>query len=105
MRGRRDIEATRGDVAGKWHLQGVSPGSSIAFRRCSIPTAPIVDQPTDADVEREILQDPKVQEAQAALDDPEDREDLIDALIVSRRVKEGKAKIYTIEEVLQQLGL
>ncbi len=70
-----------------------------------MPTAPIADHPTDADIERELLQDPKVQEALAALDDPEDREDLIDALIVSRRVKEGKEKTYTLEEVAKKLGL
>ncbi len=70
-----------------------------------MPTAPIVDQPTDADIERELLQDPKVQEALEALDDPEDREDLIDALIVSRRVNEGKERTYPLEEVRQKLGL
>jgi hypothetical protein len=70
-----------------------------------MPTAPVIDQPSDEDIERELLRDPDVQEALAALDDPDDREDLIDALIVSRRVRDGKERTYTLDEVLQKLGL
>jgi hypothetical protein len=70
-----------------------------------MPTAPILDQRTDADIEEELLRDPQVQDALAALDDPSDREDLIDALIVSRRLGEGKEKTYTLEEAVQKLGL
>lgn len=61
-------------------------------------------EPTDTD-EREILNDPAVQEALAALDDPEDREDLIDALIIEKRIKEGKEETIPWEEVQRKLGL
>jgi len=64
-----------------------------------------MDQHTDADIEEELLQDPKVQDALAALDNPGDREDLIDALVVSRRLKEDKERTYTLKEVVQKLGL
>lgn len=55
--------------------------------------------------EREILNDPEVQKALAALDDPEDREDLIEALIVMKRVREGKEETYTLEEIQEKFGL
>ncbi|MGO9570136.1 MAG: hypothetical protein ACLP5H_21615 [Desulfomonilaceae bacterium] len=69
-----------------------------------MPTMPVMEH-TDADSEREILQDPEVQAALAELDDPEDREDLIDALIVEKRVREGKEKTIPWEEVQRKLGL
>jgi len=55
--------------------------------------------------EREILRDPEVQKALAELDDPEDREDLVDALMVMKRIREGKEKTYTLDEVKKKLGL
>ena len=55
--------------------------------------------------EREILNDPAVQEALAALDDPEDREDLLDALIIERRIREGKEETTSWDEVQRKLGL
>lgn len=61
-------------------------------------------EPTDVE-EREILSDPAVQEALGALDDPEDREDLIDTLIIERRIKEGKEETIPWEEVQRKLGL
>ncbi len=61
-------------------------------------------EPTDTE-EKEILNDPAVQEALAALDDPDDREDLIDALIIEKRIKEGKEKTIPWEEVQRKLGL
>lgn len=70
-----------------------------------MPTVPSTDPRADADIERELLRDPKVQKALATLDDPQDKEDLIDALIVSRRIKEGKERAYPLEEVLEKLGL
>ncbi len=39
--------------------------------------------------EKEILNDPAVQEVLAALDDPDDREDLIDALIIEKTHQRG----------------
>jgi hypothetical protein len=61
-------------------------------------------EPTDEE-EREILDDPAVQEALAALDNPEDREDLIDAMVVEKRISEGKEKTVPWEEVQRKLGL
>lgn len=55
--------------------------------------------------EKEILNDPEVQKALAALDDPEDREDLIDALIVMKRIRQGKEETYTLEEIREKFGL
>ncbi len=66
-------------------------------------TTPVME-PTDPD-EREILNDPEVQRALAELDDPEDREDLIDALVIEKRIKEGKENSHTSEEVKAKLGL
>jgi hypothetical protein len=61
-------------------------------------------EPTDKE-EHEILNDPKVQQALAELDNPEDREDLVDALVVIKRIQDGKEKTYTIDEVKKKLGL
>ncbi len=47
---------------------------------------------------------PQVQQALAELDDPEDREDLVDALMVIKRIQEGKEKTYTLDEVKKKLG-
>jgi hypothetical protein len=69
-----------------------------------MPTVPVKEH-TDQDIEHEILEDPEVKAALAELDDPEDREDLIDALIVERRIKEGKEKTIPWEEVQRKLGL
>jgi len=77
------------------------------FDRKGVPLMPTlpVPEPTDADIEREILEDPEVRAALAELDDPEDREDLIDHLKVMRRVREGKEKAIPWEEVKARLGL
>jgi hypothetical protein len=53
----------------------------------------------------EILRDPEVQAALEALDDPEDREDLIDHLKIMKRVREGKEKLIPWEEVKDKRGL
>jgi hypothetical protein len=68
-----------------------------------IMPVPKLDSPNAE--EREILEDPEVQKALAALDDPEDREDLIDALIVQKRIDEGKETTVPWEEVQRKLGL
>ena len=70
-----------------------------------MPTAPTAVDPPDNDIEREILNDPEVRKALADLDDPEDREDLIDALIVQKRIDEGKEETIPWEEVQRKLGL
>jgi len=62
-------------------------------------------EPTDADIEHKILEDPEVKAALAELDDAEDREDLIDSLIVERRIKEGKERTIPWEAVQRKLGL
>jgi hypothetical protein len=68
-------------------------------------TAPVME-PTDIDGETEaILADPEVRASLEALDDPEDREDLIDHLKVMRRLREGKEKAIPWEEVKARLGL
>ncbi|MFH1115648.1 MAG: hypothetical protein V1792_17200 [Pseudomonadota bacterium] len=68
-------------------------------------TAPVTE-PTAMDPEtEEILADPEVQAALEDLDDPEDREDLIDHLKVMRRLREGKEKMIPWEEVKARLGL
>lgn len=59
---------------------------------------------TDPEIE-EILKDPEVQAALEALDDPEDREDLLDHLKVMKRVREGKEKLIPWEDVKKELGL
>lgn len=69
-----------------------------------MPTAPITDHPTDSDIKKDLLQEPKVQEALAALDDPEDQEDLIDGLIALRRAERGLDELIPWEEALKRLG-
>jgi hypothetical protein len=70
-----------------------------------MPTAPVVE-PTAMDSEtEEILDDPEVRASWDALDDPEDREDLIDHLKALKRLKEGKDQLIPWEEALKQLGL
>jgi hypothetical protein len=71
-----------------------------------MPVMPITEPvPTmDADTE-DILSDPAVRASLAALDDPEDREDLIDHLKALRRLKEGKDRLIPWYEALKQLGL
>jgi hypothetical protein len=59
---------------------------------------------TDPEIE-EILKDPEVQAALEELDDPEDREDLLDHLKVMKRVREGKEKLIPWEDVKKELGL
>jgi|GEM_PF-1169799 len=70
-----------------------------------MPTAPIIDQRADAAIEKELLRDPQVQDALATLDDPEEREDLLDALVVTTRLKEGKEKTYALEDVIRNAGI
>jgi hypothetical protein len=70
-----------------------------------MPTAPIVEQ-TALDSETEqILADPKVRASWEALDDPEDRQDLIDHVRALKRLEEGKDKLVPWEQALKQLGL
>ncbi len=70
-----------------------------------MPVSPIIE-PTAMDSEtEEILADPEVQAALEALDDPEDREDLIDHLKIMRRIREGKEKTTPWDEVKARLGL
>ena len=70
-----------------------------------MPTSPVME-PTDIDPEtEEILADPEVREAWEALDDPEDREDLIDHVKAMKRYREGKEKGTPWEEVKASLGL
>ena len=70
-----------------------------------MPTIPTPTEHIDDDIEREILSDPEVKKALAALEDPEDREDLIDVLIIRERIKRGKERTHTLEEVKEKLGL
>jgi hypothetical protein len=70
-----------------------------------MPTSPFLEPtPLDHDTE-DVLADPSVQSSLEALDDPEDREDLLEALITRRRIADGKEKTYTLEEVKDHLGL
>jgi len=70
-----------------------------------MPTAPVIE-PRDIDPEtEEILADPEVRAAWEALDDPEDREDLIDHVKAMKRYREGKDKGTPWEEVKDRLGL
>ncbi len=64
-------------------------------------TAPIIE-PTG--VEQEILADPAVQAALAKLEDPEDREDLIDGLVALRRAELGLEEAVPWEEALKSEG-
>jgi hypothetical protein len=74
----------------------------VSLREVLMPE-PILD--SSETEEREILKDPEVRKALAELDDPEDREDLIDALVVIKRIQDGKEKTYTLDEVKKKLGL
>lgn len=65
-----------------------------------MPTAPIAE-PTD--VEQEVLADPRVQAALSKLDDPEDREDLIEGLVAVRRAELGMEEAIPWEEALNRL--
>lgn len=65
--------------------------------------APVADQPAVDRETEELLADPEVRAAWEALDDPEDREDLIDHLKVMRRLREGKEKVTPWEEVKARL--
>jgi hypothetical protein len=68
-------------------------------------TVPVIE-PTAIDREtEEILADPEVQASLEALDDPEDREDLIDHLMAMKRYREGKDKGVPWEQVKVGLGL
>ncbi len=68
-------------------------------------TAPVIE-PTTIDRETEgVLADPEVRASLEALVDPEDKEDLLDALIVRKRMAEGKERSYSLEEVREKLGL
>ncbi|MDQ1239049.1 MAG: hypothetical protein QG577_1234 [Thermodesulfobacteriota bacterium] len=70
----------------------------------TVTTAPVID-PAALDPEtEEILGDPEVQASLGALDDLEDREDLIDHLKAMKRYKEGKDKGTPWEEVKASLG-
>ena len=70
-----------------------------------MPTTPMPDC-TNIDKEtEEIMADPKVQAALEALDDPEDREDLIEHLKALKRVREGKEKVIPWDEAIERLGL
>ncbi len=67
--------------------------------------APVIE-PTTLDREtEEILEDPEVRASLEALDDPEDREDLLDGLITRKRIAEGKENTYSLEEVKEKLEL
>jgi len=71
----------------------------------TMSTAPITEStPIDRETE-EIQADPDVSESLEALDDPEDKEDLLDALIIRKRIAEGKERTYFLEEVKEKLGL
>ena len=70
-----------------------------------MPTIPTHTEPINDDIEENVLADPENQKALAELEDPEDREDLIDALIILKRIEEGKEKTHTVEEVKKELGL
>jgi len=71
----------------------------------TMSTAPITEStPIDRETE-EIQADPDVSESLEALDDPEDKEDLLDALIIRKRIAEGKERTYSLEEVKEKLGL
>ena len=68
-------------------------------------TASAFDSIADMDPEaREILADPDVRASWEALDDHEDREDLIDNLKALKRLKEGKDELIPWEEAQKRLG-
>lgn len=71
-----------------------------------MPVAPISEPVSTIDADTaDILSDPAVRASLATLDDPEDREDLIDHLKALRRLKEGKDRLIPWDEALKQLGL
>jgi hypothetical protein len=71
----------------------------------TMSTAPVIES-TVVDREAEkIPTDPEVRASLEALDDPEDREDLLDALLIRKRIAEGKERTYSLEEVKKKLGL
>jgi len=67
--------------------------------------APVIEPAAIDSQTEEILADLEVRASSEALDDPEDREDLIDHLEVMRRIREGKEKTTPWEEVKARLGL
>jgi hypothetical protein len=68
-------------------------------------TAPAPESIDDLDPEaREILSDPDVRASWEALDDPEDKEDLIDHLKALRRLKKGEEELIPWEEAQKRLG-
>ncbi len=69
-------------------------------------TAPVIDPVHDLDPEAmEILADPEVRESWEALDDPEDREDLLESMRVMRRIEKGKEETVSWEAVKTESGL
>jgi hypothetical protein len=71
----------------------------------TMPIAPVIEPtPIDPEIE-ELLADPEVRAALKALEDPADREDLIDHLKVMRRVRQGEEMTTPWEEVKARLGL
>ncbi|MFH1114833.1 MAG: hypothetical protein V1792_13035 [Pseudomonadota bacterium] len=70
-----------------------------------MPGAPVIE-PTAIDREmEEIAADPEVRASLEALDDPQDREDLLDALIIRKRIAERKERTHSLQEVKKKLGL
>jgi hypothetical protein len=70
-----------------------------------MPTSPITESTATNRETEEIQADPDVRASLEALDDPEDRKDLLDALIIRKRIAEGKERTYSLEEVREKLGL
>ena len=66
----------------------------------------LVIEPTTIDRETEgVLADPEARASLEALADPEDREDLLDALVIRKRIAEGEEKSYSVEEVRERPGM
>ncbi|MEW6348226.1 MAG: hypothetical protein AB1646_04140 [Thermodesulfobacteriota bacterium] len=63
-------------------------------------TAPVAESTVAADETEEIMADPEVRASLEALDDPEDREDLIDHLKALKRLREGKDTLIPWDEAL-----
>ncbi len=70
-----------------------------------MPTIPTSKKHIDEELERRVLADAEVKKALAELEDPEDREDLIEALVVLEGIEEGKVRTHTIEDVKKELGI
>jgi len=68
-------------------------------------TVPVTDPDTTDMETQEILSNPELRKSLEALDDPEDREDLIDHLKAMKRYREGKDKGTPWEQVKATLGL